>query len=119
MTNSTLESINNLTEVFYIAGQDEVFYFNVLDSNGAVQDITGATCSWKLYPIGQTGNSSACVLTLSGVITDAAGGIWKVTIPGSSTLGLYGVYQQVPRISDFTGTKFYPSMGIVNIQANS
>ncbi len=119
MTNSTLECINGLPEVFYVAGQDEVFYFNVLDSNGAVQNITGATCSWKLFPLGQTGISSAAVLSLSGVITDAAGGIWKVTIPGSSTLGLYGCYQQVPRVVDFSGQKFYPSFGIVNIQANS
>ena len=119
MTNSSLESINSLPDVFYVAGQDEVFEFIVYDSYGAVQNITGATCSWKLFPLGQTGNSSAVVLSLSGVITDAPNGKWTVTIPGSNTLSLYGAYQQVPRVTDFSGTRFFPAMGIVNIQANS
>ncbi len=119
MSNSSLESINNLPEVFYIAGQDETFYFYVFDANGAPLNITGATCSWKLFPLGQTGISSAVVLSLSGVITDAPNGVWKVSIPGSNTLSFYGCYQQVPKIISFDNTKYYPSFGLVNIQANS
>lgn len=59
-------------------GEDKVFQYTIYQSDGVTpQDITGWTLSWTLA----ASSSGAALITVAGVITNAAGGVLTVTVP--------------------------------------
>lgn len=116
MTNTTLDMINNLGEVTMVATSDQTFVFYCVSELGAPINITGATCSMKIYPYGQP---TSTVLTKTGTITNVATGEWRVFLLPSDTIDLYGVYQMQPIVVTLDNTKFIPGTGILNFVPNA
>jgi hypothetical protein len=113
MTETSFDTVYALGDYFFVSGSTQELFFNCYDDTGAILNITGATCSLKVSPLGQPSVES---LNKSGTITDAINGIFKVELLASDTLGwVGGKYVLQPIIVDFSGKTFKPSQGIWTI----
>ena len=68
----------------WFLGEDKSLVFSIFDVNGAAQNITGWTISWKLSAT----LSGAAVLTKSAVLTTPLSGICTVSVAAGDTSGL-------------------------------
>ncbi len=114
MSDQTFDSINNLGQQYMIGGGNETFIFNCTNEAGAIVNLTGATCSIKLCPLGQP---SVISLSKAGTITSAVNGTWQVVFTVADTSGLYGVYQMQPTIIAADSTTFRPGNLLLNISS--
>lgn len=86
----------------WFIGEDKVFEFTVVDSDGAAQNITGWSLEWVLR---QRPDRDAAVLTKTDgngiALTTPASGICQVTITDADTLALSpGSYYHTLRRDD-------------------
>ena len=116
MADTTLDMINNLGTQTCIATSDQTFVFYCVSEVGAPINITGATCSMKIYPYGQP---TSTTLTKTGTITNVATGEWKVFLLPGDTINFYSVYQFQPIVVTLDNTKFIPGTGILNFVPNA
>ncbi len=82
--NSPVENTDN-----FFMGEDKTLRFNVVDVNGAAQNISGWGLEWVLR-LG-TGNPTAAITksTVSGItISNGAGGICDVAVAAADSLAL-------------------------------
>jgi hypothetical protein len=103
-------TVNDLTEFSFIAGSKKTLTFDITN-NGVDMDLSGATCSWKLSPYGQT----TAVLTKSGSVSGSPINRFVITLESADTATLSGKYVQQPIVVDAVGDTYRPSQGIVTI----
>ena len=65
---------------------------------GSAKNLSGATATWVLFR--RQNNKNITVLTKSGTITDAAGGIVQVALTAAETNALNGTFQHYLHIVD-------------------
>jgi nitrogen fixation protein FixH len=95
----------------WIAGDDRVLAFVVVDSNGDPVDITGATVEWALFERPYETDSADAVLDGSDsdveLVTDnrvdLTNGEWEVRVDGSATEDIWGAYTHRPKVTDADG----------------
>lgn len=98
------------------AGDNMVITVTVTQA-GSAKNLTGATAiNYKAYPL----NSSTAVITkalLSGVtVTNAAGGIFTVTLAPADTTALCGDYRHEAEITDVSGNISTVMTGLLSVQ---
>ncbi len=108
MSEVTIDDIVSLGSDSFVAGTNKTFRFFVLDQNGAPLGLLGATCSLKVFPVGQY---DVVVLEKAGVITDTVTGTFEVTIEYDDTKDLSGIYDIQPHLIDFDGKEYIPCQG--------
>jgi hypothetical protein len=107
-------TINDLTPFNFIGGTIQVLTFDIYDVSGCAVDITATTPSWVMSPYG---NSQYATLTLLGTLSGSMiPNRFTVTISGSNTQDLYGKFTHQPVITDFDGSEYRPSQGVLVIQ---
>jgi hypothetical protein len=97
----------------WLAGDDRVLAFQVVDADGNGVDISGATVEWELF--GRDYETDAADAVISGADSDVelvtdnrvdtSVGEWEVRIDGSATADLWGRYWQRPRVTQSDGTE--------------
>lgn len=116
---STLQciTVNDLTEMSFIAGSEKSLEFNIYDSTGSPLSLNGCTVKWYLFPYGEP--TASVITKVSGgsgiTISASPNNLFTVTVIGSDTLQLEGKYIQQPVIIDSATSEFRPSQGIINI----
>ena len=111
MSNSVFPFLNpnDLTEFSLITGGYKRLVFNVTDDSGSAMDLSGATITWKLAPLG----TSISVLTKTGASGSATGQFY-VDLLGSDTSSIGGgVFLHQYTIVDTSGSPHTPSQGII------
>lgn len=96
----------------FLAGDDRVLAFSVVDADGNTVDIADATVSWSLHERPYESDSSTAVLSGSDsdveVVTDdrvnSADGDFEIRLDPSATDDLWGNYHQRPVIEQSDGT---------------
>lgn len=101
-------------------GEDKLLEISVLDEDGNAKDITGATITWILAT---SPDAAAAEVTKStggsGVsITNAAGGVFQVTLDGSDTTSLEGNYWHEAEVEDTSGHDNTVTTGYITIKAS-
>lgn len=98
------------------SGDDKTLQFTVKDQDGVVVDITGASITWAFAArVGATAIASKTVG--SGItITDAAAGVFQVTIDAADTASLTGgVLYHEAQLVDSGGVKSTIAYGDMTI----
>ena len=97
----------------WLAGDDRVLAFQVVDASGAGVDISSATVMWSLFEREYQSDPADAVLSESDggveVVTDSrvdtSVGEFDVRIDGEATDDLYGEYYQRPNVEQTDGTE--------------
>jgi len=97
----------------WLAGDNRVLAFQVVDAAGAGVDISGATVTWSLFGREYQSDPADAVLSDSDsgveVVTDnrvdTSVGEFEVRIDGEATDDLWGEYHQRPRVEQTDGTE--------------
>lgn len=103
------------------SGNSKALIVTVLDKpNGSPVSLASAQAiKWQLFhstPI--TADPIVSKSLLSGVtVTDAAGGVFTVSIAASDTAGLSGSYYHETEVTDSAGNKETVDSGFINIKA--
>lgn len=105
------QTINNLEENIFIAGNRQILNFECFDDDGIALSLESSTVSLKMSPFG---NPSYTVLTKSGDVY--GGNKFTVVFEDVDTFNLRGIYVIQPIIQDFQGRTFRPAQGIIQIQ---
>jgi hypothetical protein len=80
-----MSTLSNITASDgWFIGEDKSLVFTIYDANGAAQDITGWTISWKLSAT----LSGAATLTKTASLTTPASGICTVAVAAGDTSGM-------------------------------
>ena len=104
---------NDLEEIQMNAGDKQEFSYTVYDSSGSLLDIDLATCSVSIFKYGDPEN---LLLSLPGSVSGSSNlGVFTAVFPSGSSLSLSGVYQQQPKVIDYTGGIHTPSRGKIII----
>ena len=113
MTENSFTTINGYTleEIHMIAGDTKTFYYNILDENNGIWDLTGHSGSIIIFPYG---DSSHVVVTASCVITGSPTLINRFSAVFSGS-GLSGMYTQQIRMKESDGTVHIPAQGKIFI----
>ena len=109
MSYLTYAQINSLEEISFIGGTDYTLEFVVYDQSGALGNITGATCTWKMSPYGK---NSIVTLSYTGTVTSST--TFTVSIPSADTLSLSGKFVHQPIVTK-SGKTYRSQQGIINI----
>lgn len=105
----------------YMAGDDLLLQFTVIDSDGDAIDITGMMVR---FAISRTISGTAVIsteaspATATASLTTPASGIFTVAIDGSDTDALSGTYRFECEIEDSSGDKSTVARGFVTFAAN-
>ena len=97
----------------WLAGDDRVLAFEVVDANGAGVDISNATVTWALFGREYQSDPADAVLDESDsgveVVTDSrvdtSVGEFEVRVDGDATDGLWGEFYQRPNVEQSDGTE--------------
>lgn len=107
----TLDDIYNLGDYVFVAGSTQTFQFTTTQ-DGSVIDISGSECSCTICPLGQV---DIVTITLTGTITDAAGGTFQCVLEGEDSVGLSGKYVLFPLCVDVDGVPHRDGVGILTV----
>jgi hypothetical protein len=111
MTDNSFDRIysNNLQQVQMIAGDEQLFVYNVYDRYGNPLNLDNTSCSVVIF---KYGDPSYIVAGLSGSLVRSGSSLnqFSVTFSGSA-LSNGGVYQQQVVIVDRFGVPHVPSQG--------
>jgi hypothetical protein len=108
-------------DITVFEGEDKSILFGVVDAAAAAVNLTGATLVWKLA----NAPDGAVLVTKSStageiVVTNAAGGLGKVVLPGSDTATLGGgVYYHELGITDSSGNDEVAFVGNCTIKRSA
>jgi hypothetical protein len=89
-----------MTNSVLVQQNDAVIKYTVTDQDGVAVNLTSATIKWSIRRNLQTA-AALTKTTSSGIsITNAAGGIFEVTLTNTDTTGLTGTYTMEAIITD-------------------
>lgn len=103
-------------DISMYAGESLEIEILVTNDAGAAKDLTGATIAWKLA---RGPGSTAMVSKSTGAgiaITNAASGIFTVSLSPADTESLHGRYYHEARVTDSGGKESVITVGTVLIQ---
>ena len=104
-------NIFNLSEMAFIAGEDQEITFNVYTSASVAVDLSGGTITWYLTRYGD----SNAVLSLAGTLSGSPVNQIMVKVADTDTITLAGKYLQQLKIVEASGSVIRPSQGLVFI----
>lgn len=84
-------------------GEDRVLTINARDSSNAAVSLTGKTVATYIGKSPWHPDSSRPALTKTGTVTDAANGIFTITIAAADTKYRSGDYEHVSKTTDSSG----------------
>ncbi len=105
---------NNLETISFVAGDKQIYTFDVYTSACVAVNLTGATTKWTLSDYG---NPLSVRLVKDGVLAGDPTNRFIVTLTKDDTVALEGVFIQQPSIVDISGSSFHPGQGEVYITA--
>ena len=98
------------------SGDDKVLVVTVKDLAGVAVNLTGASITWKLAD-SLTGTVRATKTTAAGIaITDAADGVFEVTVADADTATLSGSYYHEAEVTDSSGRDSTVVFGNITIR---
>jgi len=102
---------DSLPTISFIAGSDYKVNFYTYNTGGNPVNINAGTMDWYLSPYGSL---DTLTLHLNGIA--GASNLFVLSINGSSTSALHGVYTYQPKITDFSGKPIKTGQGMVIIR---
>lgn len=102
-------TINNLSEISFIAGSYKEIYFGLTLSSGSPLDISNISFVWLLCPYNEP---DYIVLQKNATIS---GSCFAVSLLSTETENLSGKYIQMPMIDGYKSYDYRLGQGIVNI----
>jgi len=103
-------TVYDLPDFTFIAGTEQEFTFNILDSASAAMSLTSCTCTWELAYFGSA--SSVLVKTAT---TSGSSNVMVVTLASGDTTGLSGRFVHQPVVTTLAGKEYRPSQGLITI----
>jgi len=115
MTESSFTTVvsNNLEQITMIAGDEQIFVYNVYNTDATPLIITAASCTVFIFPYG---NPTYIIETIAGSPSSTVSNQFSAIFSG---VGLSGVYQQQVRIVDTHGKIHFPAQGKIIIFPSS
>ena len=101
------------------SGDSKTLQVTVRDENAAVVDLSGATIQWKLAKTAGSDNPQVSKSTTSGItVTDAANGVFQVSVDATDTADLSGTYYHEAEVIDASSNKTTVMAGYVDIRTD-
>jgi hypothetical protein len=114
MVNS-YDSLNNLSEISFVAGTEKLLTFTVYNEDGVtLLNISSGSATWKLC---QYGEFQTTILTKTGTVINA--NQFTVLLDPVDTETLSGKYIQQIIVIDNSGKTFVPGQGIIIISPSA
>lgn len=104
-------SVNTLDQIKMIAGTEKTLEFLVTNS-GTAMDLSGATCTWFLAPLGVP---NFVTLSKSGSLAGSPNNQFNITLLSTDTSALSGKFIQQPVVTTVGGSQYRIGQGIITI----
>jgi hypothetical protein len=98
------------------AGDSRDIVVTVVDSQGGVVDLTGATIAWHLAQSARAAAPAVAKSLGAGIaITDGANGVFTISLDPADTAALSGLYYHEAEVTDAAGHRSTVLTGVATV----